>query len=91
MPKDERLENMSLDVVTEYILNYGDYDAVKELLALLGVDKVAEIFYRNTASGRRVNYLDLTKHYFTLYFDRHASRDIKRRAEKAAALTKTIQ
>lgn len=73
---DSKVENISKDVLVEYILNYGDYDAVKELIALLGIDEVATIFYRNSVPSKKSNYNKINKHFFNLYFNRHAHRNI---------------
>ena len=63
-------ENISHEVLVEYILNYGDEKNVKKLFDLLGIEKVAEIFYKQ--SGRpRQNYLKLVKNFFNLYFQRN--------------------
>lgn len=85
-----KIESISLDVLVEYVLNYGDYDTVKELLELLGTDTVAEIFYKNTQQKNRINYNKQNLHFFQLYFDRHASRDIKQRAKRASATYQSV-
>jgi len=71
-----KLNQLSLDVIIEYILNYGDEEATKELIDIVGIEKVANIFFKNTASGRRVNYFPEVKNFFTIYFNRHAPRNI---------------
>jgi hypothetical protein len=68
-------ENLSPRSLVEAILNYGNEKDVKKLFELLGINTVAEIFYRYTA-GPRSNYFPRTKHFFTLYFKRHASGNI---------------
>ncbi|HRO76736.1 MAG TPA: hypothetical protein PLP27_11380 [Crocinitomicaceae bacterium] len=68
---DSKVEDISLDVLVEYIINYGDYDSVKELFNLLGTDTVATIFRKNTQSSRN-NYNKLNRHFFEIYFNRHA-------------------
>lgn len=54
--------------IVEHILNYGDWDDVQELIRILGIKKVAKIFWENT-SGKRCNYrpgvVNLFNHYFT--------------------------
>ncbi len=66
IPEKEK-ENISHEVLVEFILNYGDLAAVKELFKLLGIEKVAEIFYRQ-AFRPRTNYLKLVINFFNLYF-----------------------
>jgi hypothetical protein len=72
-----KLENLSLDIVVEYVLNYGDENSVRELLDVFGLEKVANIFSKNTAEGRRVNYFPEVQNFFTIYFNRHAFRSSK--------------
>lgn len=65
-------ENISHEVLVEFILNYGSEKMIKELFDLLGTEYVAEIFREQTAKGRRINYFKTVKNYFELYFNRHA-------------------
>jgi hypothetical protein len=73
IPEDKK-EDISLDVLVEFILNYGDLKAVKELLSILGTKAVADIFLNsiNLSERRRGNYHELTLNYFTLLFNRYA-------------------
>lgn len=71
--RKDRLHELSDDAIVEQVLNYGDYEAVKKLLAIWGTEHVAEVFNRNTAQGRRVNYFPEVRHFFDTYFQRHAS------------------
>ncbi|MEO8147758.1 MAG: hypothetical protein ABI723_08990 [Bacteroidia bacterium] len=72
---EKKKENLSHEVVVEFVLNYGDEKMVKRLFEILGVDHVAEIFYAQTAVGRRVNYFAPVVNFFNLYFKRHAFRN----------------
>lgn len=81
IPKS-KIQDVSLDVLVEYVINYGDYSCVKEMLHILGVKKVAEIFYKNNNASFdnpnevvRNNYNDLNRNLFKLYFDKHAPRN----------------
>jgi hypothetical protein len=81
IPKS-KIQDVSLDVLVEYVINYGDYSCVKEMLQILGVKKVAEIFYKNNNASFenpnkvvRNNYNDLNRNLFKLYFDKHAPRN----------------
>ncbi len=69
--KPEDKVNISLNVLVETILNYGNEKSVKKLFDLIGVKTVAEMFLRQI-SGRRSNYHQRTKHFFEIYFKRHA-------------------
>lgn len=57
--------------IVEATLNYGDWPDVQELIKILGIKKTAAIF-RRQIRGRRQNYSDKAKHFFTLYFNRYA-------------------
>ncbi|HYV91702.1 MAG TPA: hypothetical protein VE978_07965 [Chitinophagales bacterium] len=83
-------ENISHEVLVEFILNYGNEKMVKELLELLGVKHVAKIFREQTAPGRRINYFPLTKNFFELYFNRHAPQYSNRRSNQVATLNQEI-
>lgn len=69
-------ENLPPEVVTERILNYGDFEDFKELVRLLGINKVAAIFRKQIEKPRN-NYLPEVKNYFNLYFDKYAKADSK--------------
>lgn len=73
---DDKKEEIDHEVLVEFILNYGDMDAVKDLFRVLGVDKAAEAFYM--ATGRRkLNYYAEIYNFFDLYFKRNAQTNIK--------------
>jgi hypothetical protein len=44
--RPEEKENISMNVLVETILNYGNEERVKTLFDLLGVKTVSEIFFR---------------------------------------------
>jgi hypothetical protein len=73
--KPDAKENLSHEVLVEFILNYGNERMIHELLKLLGVKNVAKIFREQTAPGRRINYFSELVRFFNLYFDRHAPRN----------------
>jgi len=82
IPEDEK-EAISHDVLVEFILNYGDMEAVKDLFSLFGIDKVAETFFNsiNLSERRKGNYHELTLNYFTILFNKYANRDTDRETE----------
>jgi len=66
--KDPRtLDN---DAIVEAVLNYGNWDDVQEMIKILGINTVSEVFERNS-NKKRSNYNPKTKHYFHLYFQKH--------------------
>lgn len=64
-------DGLSKDAVIEGILNYGDMDDVRELIALLGIREVAKIF-REKTNRTRVNYRPEIVNYFQFYFQKYA-------------------
>jgi hypothetical protein len=71
---DQEKENISPELLVETIFNYGDEKAVQKLFLLMGINNVADIFYRQI-SGERVNYFPAVINFFNLYFQRHAQRN----------------
>ena len=69
--KPEDKIDISIDALVETILNYGDEKSIKKLFDLIGIHQVADIFYKQISS-KRPNYHNRTKHFFELYFRRHA-------------------
>jgi len=71
---EENKEEISLELLVETILNYGDIKAVKKLLKLLGIKETAKIFFDTIQQSdrRKANYHELTINFFTLFFRRHA-------------------
>ena len=71
---DDRGETVSDDLLVEQVLNYGTMDDVKSLFQVLGVAKVAEVFFAsiNLSERRKNNYSPISINYFTLLFNRYA-------------------
>lgn len=65
------LDNLSKSAVVEAVLNDGSWDDVQELIKILGIKKVSEIF-REKSEMKRSNYRPEIKNYFILYFNRYA-------------------
>ncbi|HLC69442.1 MAG TPA: hypothetical protein VJH75_00125 [Patescibacteria group bacterium] len=64
---------LSNEAIVEAILNYGDFSDVQKMIKILGIQKTAKIFYKQTDPKRgRCNYHPKTKHYFNLYFKKYA-------------------
>lgn len=67
--KDHRALNE--EAIVEATLNYGNWDDVQEMIRILGMEKVAQIF-RKQVSRPRKNYRPEVSHYFSLYFNKYA-------------------
>jgi hypothetical protein len=57
--------------LVEAVLNLGNWDDVQELIKLMGIKKMAEIFEKK-AYVQRSNYRPEVKNYFKLYFTKYA-------------------
>jgi len=62
---------LSEEAIVEGVLNYGDFDDIKEMFSILGVKKSARIF-KKQISQKRSNYRPKIKNYFNLYFKKYA-------------------
>jgi hypothetical protein len=82
IPEDKK-KDISLDVLVEFILNYGDIYAVKELISKCGINTVADHFFKsvNMSERRKGNYFELTLNYFTFLFNKYAHRDTDTKTE----------
>ncbi|NSW94479.1 MAG: hypothetical protein HPY62_07210 [Bacteroidales bacterium] len=71
---DDKKEDLSPEVLVEFILNYGDIQAVKELISILGINSVAKAFFDsiNLSERRKGNFNELTLNFFTIFFSRYA-------------------
>lgn len=65
------LQNISNSVLVEFILNYGNLQAVKDLINVLGIEIVAKEFSQSLKMNRS-NYFPQVKNYFQLYFKKYA-------------------
>ncbi len=68
---EEKKEEISLDLLVETILNYGNRESIKKLFELIGIEKASEVF-KGQINNERNNYFLPVKNFFELYFKRHA-------------------
>ena len=67
---EAKKEEISDSLLVETILNYGTMDDVKALFDLMGMEKVADVFF--SAKGRqKLNYFPQIYNFFTLVFNRY--------------------
>jgi len=71
-PKSERVSD---ELLVEMVLNYGSIDILREFFSVMGIKKVAEIFFDSIGKSerRKGNYHELTLNYFTLLFNSYVS------------------
>ncbi len=69
------ISKVSQEAAVEAVLNYGSWDDVQKLIKILGIKKVAKIFWKKSppSSMGRTNYRPEVSHYFGLYFNKYAS------------------
>jgi hypothetical protein len=70
------IEKLSERAAVEATLNNGDWPEVQELIKIMGVEKVAQIFFKESGKTRQ-NYHKRTKNFFSLYFKKYALKDTK--------------
>ena len=67
---EAKKSEISDSLLVETILNYGTMDDVKALFDLMGIEKVADVFF--SAKGRqKLNYYPQIYNFFTLIFNRY--------------------
>ena len=67
-------ETVSDELLVEHVLNYGTMEDVRELFRVMGLQRVAEVFFHSTSLSdrRKNNYTPVSLNYFTLLFNRYA-------------------
>jgi hypothetical protein len=68
---EEKKEEISDELLVETILNYGTLDDIRELVRIMGKEKVSEIFF-NASGRKKLNYYPEIHNFFTLVFSRDA-------------------
>lgn len=69
---ESAMDKISLNLLVETILQYGDIPDIQRLFQLVGIRQVAEIFYKQINKDR-CNYMPRTINYFKLYFAKNVS------------------
>lgn len=64
-------DSLSKEAIVAAVLNYGSWNDFMNLVKILGIMDIAEIFRKQT-SGFRTNYSKKAKNYFNLYFKKYA-------------------
>jgi len=69
---ENKKEGISDELLIETILNYGSLDDFRELISIMGMNRLSTIF--NGLQGRKKNnYYPEIYHYFSLIFAKYAS------------------
>ena len=73
-PEDKK-EEISPEFLVETILNYGDMDAVRTLIKIIGIERMSEIF--SGVQGRKIlNYYPEIYNFFSILVKKYAHPDI---------------
>lgn len=66
-------DGLSKAAIVEGVLNYGNWDDVKAMIKMMGMEEVASIFRRNSIPSKmgRQNYRPEIVRYFNLFFNEH--------------------
>ena len=65
------LSILSEESVLERVLNYGNWDDVQGYIKIKGILDTKRIF-NELLNKKRVNLFPEIRHYFTIYFNKHA-------------------
>jgi hypothetical protein len=72
---EEKKEEISHELLVETILNYGDIEAVKQLINILGTDRMAEIF-SGLKGRKKLNYYPEIYHFFSILVKKNVHSNI---------------
>jgi len=65
-------ETVSDELLVESLLNYGSWKEVQDLFNIMGLKKIASIFWGMTGR-KKMNYFPEIHNYFDLYFKKYVS------------------
>jgi two-component SAPR family response regulator len=70
IPEDKK-EEISNEVLVEFIFNYGDMNDVRKLIKFIGMERLSEIF--SGLQGRKIlNYYPEIYNFFSILIKRYA-------------------
>ena len=64
--------DLPVETAVEYVLSDGSLDDMRNLIKIIGVKKMAEIFRANIENKWKPYFRPITTNYLTLYFDKYA-------------------
>jgi hypothetical protein len=71
---EDRKKEISLELLVENTLNYGSLDDFRQLVKLIGLRRVSEVFF-SADERKKMNYYPEIHHFFSLIFQKYAQRD----------------
>lgn len=72
---ENRKKEISLELLVENTLNYGTLDDFRQLVRLLGIRRVYDVFF-SADERKMLNYYPEIHHFFSLILKKYAQRDI---------------
>jgi hypothetical protein len=69
---EDKGEKVTDELLVETLLNYGTLEQVRDLFKVMGLKKVAVVFWGMTGR-KKMNYFPEIHNYFSLYFKKYAS------------------
>jgi hypothetical protein len=72
---EEKKEDISHELLVETILNYGDLQSVKQLIEIMGFDRLSEIF-TGLEGRKKLNYYPEIYHFFSILVNKNAHSNI---------------
>ncbi|HEX7585548.1 MAG TPA: hypothetical protein VF373_12725 [Prolixibacteraceae bacterium] len=73
-PEDKK-EEISPEFLVETIMNYGDLDAVRNLIHIMGIKQLSEIFY-SLEGRKKMNYYPEVYNFFSILIQKYAHSNI---------------
>lgn len=70
--KDDKIADISNDVLVEFIFNYGSWEDLKELIEIIGYPELKKV-YDNTTGRKIGNYFPAAYNYLGLIVKKYAS------------------
>jgi hypothetical protein len=68
---EEQKEEISHELLVETILNYGNIQSVKQLINIMGFDRLTEIF-SGLEGRKKLNYYPEIYNFFSILINKHA-------------------
>jgi hypothetical protein len=71
---ENKKEEIGNDLLVETILNYGRLEDIKELIQIMGINSIADVFF-SAKERMKLNYYPEIYNFFNIVFTRYAQRN----------------
>ncbi len=71
---EEKKEELSHELLVETIFNYGSLNDIVELINILGIEKLSEVYY-SVKGRKKMNYYPEIYNLFSLVIKKYAQRN----------------